>query len=78
MCLLPLVSYLVLELLLPTKSNMITLADMILHLKRIDEISLLEILEISSEDLVDRFVDKIEEKYDLLKEDFEEEEEDGL
>ena len=55
---------------------MITLADMILHLKRIDEISLLEILEISSEDLVDRFVDKIELKYDLLKEDFEEEEDD--
>lgn len=54
---------------------MITLADMILHLKRIDEISLLEILEISSEDLVDRFADKIEEKYDLLKEDFEEEDE---
>lgn len=46
---------------------------MILHLKRIDEISLLEILEISSEDLVDRFADKIEEKYDILKEDFEEE-----
>ena len=55
---------------------MITLADMILHLKRIDEISLLEILEISSEDLVNRFVDKIENKYDLLKEDFEEEEDD--
>lgn len=54
---------------------MITLADMILHLKRIDEISLLEILEISSEDLVDRFADKIEEKYDILKEDFEEEDE---
>lgn len=66
-------SYLELGLLLPTKSNMITLADMILHLKRIDEISLLEILEISSEDLVDRFADKIEEKYDILKEDFEEE-----
>ena len=46
---------------------------MILHLKRIDEISLLEILEISSEDLVDRFADKIEEKYDILKEDFEQE-----
>ena len=67
----------VLELLPPTKSNMITLADMILHLKRIDEISLLEILEISSEDLVDRFVDKIELKYDLLKEDFEEEEDES-
>ena len=53
-----------------------TLADIINHLRRIDEISLLEVLEISSEDLVDRFVDKIELKYDLLKEDFEEEEDD--
>lgn len=52
---------------------MITLADMILSLKRIDEISLLEVLEISSEDLVDRFTDKIEEKYEQLAEDFEEE-----
>lgn len=55
---------------------MITLADMILSLKRIDEISLLEVLEISSEDLVDRFIDKIEEKYEQLAEDFEEEQED--
>ena len=46
---------------------------MILSLKRIDEISLLEVLEISSEDLVDRFTDKIEEKYEQLAEDFEEE-----
>lgn len=53
---------------------MLTLADVITHLKRIDEISLLEVLEISSEDLVDRFVDKIENKYELLVEDFQEEE----
>ena len=53
-----------------------TLADIINHLKRIDEISLMEILEISSEDIVDRFGDKIEEKYDLLREDFEADEED--
>jgi hypothetical protein len=51
-----------------------TLADVINHLRRIDEISLLEVLEISSEDIVDRFTDKIEEKYDSLKEDFEEDE----
>ena len=55
---------------------MITLADVILSLKRIDEVSLLEVLEISSEDIVDRFVDKIEENYDKLAEDFEEEQED--
>ncbi len=51
-----------------------TLADIINHLRRIDEISLLEVLDISSEDLVDRFGDKIEERYDLLREDFEDEE----
>ena len=55
---------------------MITLSDVINHLRRIDEISLLEVLEISSEDIVDRFTDKIEEKYDSLKEDFEESEQD--
>lgn len=52
---------------------MITLADLTNHLKRIDEISLLEILEISSEDLVERFTDFIEDRYDKLAEDFEEE-----
>jgi len=52
---------------------MLTLSDVINHLKRIDEISLLEILEISSEDIVDRFQDRIEEKYDSLREDLEEE-----
>lgn len=51
-----------------------TLADIINHLRRIDEISLLEVLDISSEDLVDRFGDKIEERYDILREDFEDEE----
>lgn len=41
------------------------------RLKRLPEIDLLEILEISSEDLVDRFQDKIEEKRDWLEEDLE-------
>ena len=53
---------------------MLTLADVIEKLKSIDEISLMEILEISSEDLVDRFEDRIENKYDELREDFEEDE----
>lgn len=52
---------------------MLTLRDVIEHLKRIDEITLLEVLEISSEDLCNRFEDKIEDKYDQLKEEFEEE-----
>lgn len=51
-----------------------TLTDIINHLRRIDEISLLEVLDISSEDLVDRFGDKIEDRYELLREDFEDEE----
>jgi hypothetical protein len=39
------------------------------RLKNLDEISLLEVLEITSEDIVDRFDDKIEEKIDYLTED---------
>lgn len=37
-------------------------------LKRIDEVTLMELLEISSEDIVERFGDKIEEKYEKLVE----------
>jgi len=44
------------------------------RLKRIDEVSLLEVLEISSEDLVDRFDDKIEDRIDGLAQEFEDEE----
>ena len=36
--------------------------------EQINEIDLLEILEVTSEDLVDRFDDIIEEKYDILLE----------
>lgn len=43
------------------------------RLKRQDEISLLEILNISSEDLVDRFEDVIEDKIETLAKDFEDE-----
>ena len=45
------------------------------RLKQIDEISLLEILEISSEELVNRFEDKILEKVDYLRMELEDEEE---
>ena len=38
----------------------------------IDEISLMEILEITSEDLANRFIDRIESKYDQLITEFEE------
>jgi hypothetical protein len=36
-------------------------------LKQLDEITLMETLEISSEDIVNRFVDRIEEKQDTLE-----------
>jgi hypothetical protein len=37
-------------------------------LRKLDEVSLLELLEITSEDIVERFQDKIEEKIDILYE----------
>jgi hypothetical protein len=43
-----------------------TLSDMIEQLKQLDEVSLLELLGLSSEDLVDRFADIIEDKQDRL------------
>jgi hypothetical protein len=46
------------------------------RLKNFDEVTLMEILEITSEDLVDRFEDFIEDKYEQLAEQFEEEESD--
>lgn len=55
---------------------MLTLEELKEKLCKIDEISLMEILEISSEDLVERFTDYIENKYDELSEEFIEDEED--
>lgn len=46
----------------------ITYIDLVERLKRLDEITLLELLEITSEDLVDRFADIIEDMYDKLEE----------
>lgn len=47
----------------------LTLNDLCDRLKRLDEVTLLEVLDISSEELVDRFVDLIENKFDQLAED---------
>ena len=44
-----------------------TLADILTQLKQIDEISLLEVLNISSEDLVDRFQDLVENDQDRFE-----------
>lgn len=48
-----------------------TLSDIKKALMKLDEITLLEILGITSEDLVDRFEDFIEAKADELEEDLE-------
>ena len=42
--------------------------ELLEKLKGLDEITLLELLEITSEDLINRFEDLIEEKYDRLLE----------
>ena len=55
---------------------MLTLLEIQEKLKRYDEVSLLEVLEISSEDIVEKFIEKIEEKYDVLLEELEDTEDD--
>ena len=52
---------------------MLTFTDVCDHLKQQDEISVLEVLEITSEELVDRFKDKVENKLDYFLEDLEDE-----
>lgn len=52
----------------------LTLIELQEKLKHVDEISLMEVLEITSEDLVARFVDKIEDRMDELVTEFD----DGL
>ena len=49
----------------------LTYADINDKLKGIPEHILLEVLEISAEEIVDRFQDKIEERRDYLEEDLE-------
>lgn len=57
---------------------MLTFIDVCDRLKQQDEISILEILEITSDELVDRFKDKIEENYDELAEDLGDEDYESL
>jgi hypothetical protein len=46
-----------------------TFYDLCKRLRTLDEITLLEVLEINSEDLVDRFEDLISKKMEMLVED---------
>jgi hypothetical protein len=46
---------------------MLTLTEINERLKALDEVDLLEVLGITSEDLVDRFSDVIEDKIDKLQ-----------
>jgi len=56
---------------------MITVNDLATYLKTVDEITVLELLDISSEELVDRFGDRIEGRFDYLQKELEEEVFDG-
>ena len=48
-----------------------TFPELLSWLRNLDEITLMEILEINTEDLIYAFMDKIEMKQDQLKEDIE-------
>jgi hypothetical protein len=53
----------------------LTILDLFEKLKRLDEISLLEILNITAEELVDRFEDRIEAMFDQLVDEIDDTEE---
>ena len=50
-----------------------TLPEVMEYLKQMDEITLMERLSVTSEDLVERFIDKIEEEIDEFEQEMEEE-----
>lgn len=52
----------------------LTFVEICDRLKQIDEITLLEVLDINSEDIVERFIDRIEFKLDSFDIDFNDEE----
>lgn len=51
---------------------MLTLTDLADRMKHLDEVTLLEVLDIKSDELTDRFLDKIENRFDYLCEELEE------
>lgn len=52
---------------------MITLTELKEKLKQVDEVDLLELLNINAEDIVERFVDFIEDRFEILEQAFDEE-----
>ena len=55
-------------------SDSITWHDLLEQLRKLDEVTLLEVLDLNSSDIVDRFEDVIELRQDVLFDWFEEEE----
>lgn len=51
---------------------MITISELKDRLMQLDEVTLMETLELTSEELVHRCTDIVEEKYDLLSGEFDE------
>ena len=45
----------------------LTLRDIMERMGKLDEITLLEVLNISSEEIIERFADKIEDKFEELE-----------
>lgn len=45
----------------------LTLRDIMERMAKLDEITLLEVLDISSEEIIERFADKIEDKFEELE-----------
>lgn len=46
---------------------MLTLVEIAEKLKQFDEITLLEVLEINAEEIVERFMDRVEDNQDKLR-----------
>ena len=51
---------------------MFTLEDLKENLKRLDEVTLLELLELTSDDIVERCADLIEDRFNTLEIEFDE------
>lgn len=56
--------------------NELTMSELIEKLQQVDELTILELLDVTSEELVEFLQDQIVEKYDILLEYFDDSEED--